>query len=381
MLHPDIQIVGMPKSGTSQMYQLLAKHKDVRALRKEWCPTLNSLQDNFDFSREVTKSIQELHAQHGPNIKTASACINPRLSAGIFDFLLKQSVQPLPNMRPLPNTPKFIYLLRDPADLLWASFNFWTVPSDSLENIPGRWTSKENFRTPEYFHVFLESEGRIKGSYNLTLGYLLEKYMLNWLDELISKAGRENVLVLRSSDLEGPNVDTFIERFAKQVGLSVEGFDQKVLRGRTNSGLAYDTRGAHNFVRNLTTTGVYEISGFRPMLPKTRAMIYDRARGFCKLLVSKYGVYLEDCLREAPVEALSAEGSWNIPGFLNDKLAGVSSSGPPRRRWIFIVGCCWFGALLFAGSAILKARAQKRGGSGRGGSGSRGPLLARVSYE
>ena len=370
----------MPKSGTSQMYQLLAKHKDVRALRKEWCPGLESVQKNFEYSRDVTNSIKELQAESGPNIKTASACINPRLSVGYFDFVLSQSVEPLPN------TPKFIYLLRDPADLLWAAFNFWTVPSDAQENIPGRWTSQENFRTPEYFHVFLESEGRIKGSHNLTLDYLRDKYMLNWLDELISKAGRENVLVIPSSDLEGPNVNTFIEDFAKQTGLSVEGFDQKVLRGRTNSGLSYDTRGAHNLVRSMNATGVYEVSGFRPMLPKTRAMIYDRARGFCKELVSKYGVYLEDCLREAPEEApvqemLSAEETWSIPGFLSETLAGVSSSGPQGSRWIFIISCCWFGVVLFVCSAILKSRAQRRGGSGRGGSGNRGPLLPRTSYE
>ena len=201
------------------------------------------------------------------------------------------------NGAPLQRTPKFIYLMRDPADLLWARFNFWTTAGDANIHVPGRWTQEDNFRSPEYFQVMLEAEGLIHGSYNLTHEYLKNQYHLQTVDEMMRMVGEENVMIVNSADLEEPHVDAFIRRLSNWTGLSVEGFDQKILYGRTNSGSNLKTRGAGRVISNDDrSAGVYEISGSRPMLPKSRAFIYERAQSFCEEVNARYRVNFGRCL-------------------------------------------------------------------------------------
>ena len=285
-MHPDFQIAGMPKAGTSQMYQLLSRHKDTVALRKEWCPHDG---DMLKYSEDVSDALLGLWAESKGSAKSVSACINPKLS---LDYLTWVKA----NGMPLQNTPKFIYLMRDPADWLWARFNFWTTHADTQENTPGRWTTERSYRSPEYFQINLEAEGLIHGSYNLTHEFFVREYHLSTLEQLMEAAGRENVMVINSGDLEEPDA-AFIERFSKFTGLSVEGFDEHILHGRTNSGSSLHTRGVANVMQNPNvTSGVYEVSGFQPILPKSRAFIYERARSFCQEVNAKYGIYFSRCL-------------------------------------------------------------------------------------
>ena len=288
-LHPDFQIAGMPKSGTSQMHLILGTHLGVHPLAKEWCPKgPDSMQG---YARNVTAAIRGRRMLQ-PGIKTASACINVEKALWYYEWVKEHSRQPLPN------TPKFMYLMRDPAELLWASWNFWTTGGDVDKRLPSRWTSKDSFRTPEYFHSIIEAEGRIYGSFNLTQSYLHDRvYFLDALDKLIAAAGRSNVLIVNSRDLEG-NIGAFIQKLSRFTGLQAAGFSQRAIRGRTNSGSTFDSRGSTNTLGGFSSskTGIYEVSGNRPMLPKTRALIYRRARGFCEEVRQKYGVIFRECL-------------------------------------------------------------------------------------
>ena len=292
-LHPDIQIAGMAKSGTSQMYKLLATHQGTDSVPKEWCPDDENMQN---YALELSAAIRERKAHSGENVQIVSACIEPIRSLAYYRWVKA-------NGAPLPNTPKFIFLMRDPAELLWAGFNFWTNEGDVNQQEPSKWTEKpDNYRTPEYFHDILEAEGRIHGSFILHHNYFHMYYALDAVDELIEAAGSDNVLILNSADLEGPNSDAMIRRLSEWAGLSAEGFDQQILKGRTNSGASLSTRGTQNTLNN-NTTGVYEMSGYRPMLHKSRLFIYERARSFCEEAQTKYGINFKRCLRH-PVNKL-----------------------------------------------------------------------------
>ena len=290
-LHPDIQIAGIPKAGTSQMYQLLKNHEDTVALRKEWCPNDGDL---LKYSKDISDAILELRAGSKGDVKSVSACINTKMSLEYFRWVKEHGM-------PLQNTPKFIFLMRDPADWLWARFNFWTTNADVFHNLPTRWTTEQSYRSPEYFQITMEAEGRLVGSINLTQTFFQEQYKLDALEQLMEAAGRENVMVINSGDLEEPD-GAFIERFTKFTGLSVDGFNETVLHGRTNSGSSLNTRGMSNIMETpQVAAGVYEISGYRPMLPKSRAFIYEHARSFCQELAAKYGIYFSRCLNSPSV--------------------------------------------------------------------------------
>ena len=336
-LHPDFQIAGMPKSGTSQMHLIMGTHWGVQPLAKEWCP--KGPDSIPGYARDMTAAIGERRRAQ-PGMKTSSACINIEKALWYYEWVKEHSRQPLPN------TPKFIYLMRDPAELLWARFNFWTTSGDVDELLPKRWTSKDSFRTPEYFHSIMEAQGRIHGSFNLTQSYLRDQlYFLGTLDKLISAAGRDNVLIVNSRDLEGPEsrVAAFIQKLSRFTGLQAQGFARQIIRSRTNSGSRFDYRGHSNTVADFSSSqsGIYEVSGNRPMLPKTRALIYRRARGFCGEVKKKYGVVFHECLglkgpalpssppqKPKPLSELS-RGLVMIPGRL--RIVPVGGGARPAR--------------------------------------------------
>ena len=289
--HTDLSIVGMPKAGTSQMYQLISNHRDAKAVRKEWCPNVEDLPR---FARELNGRIWRYMLKDlgdAPRPTTLSACIDPSLALQYLKWVKETGA-------PMETTPKFIYLMRDPADWLWARFNFWTTGGDVEMHPPRYWTLKDNHRSPEYFQELLGAEGNIHGSFNVTRGYLEEQYKLGVLEQLMEEAGRENVMVINNEDLDKSD-DAFMERLSTFTGLSIDGFPENVRHGRTNSGSTLHHRGFNQVRRHPpppTAPGVYQISGFRPLLPKSRAFIYERAKSFCEELVAKYGIHFSRCL-------------------------------------------------------------------------------------
>ena len=307
------------------MYQLLATHKDVMAVRKEWCPVPTEIPA---YAREVSEEIMRMMSKADAGVKIASGCVNIVASLAYFKWVKAHG-------SPLHNVPKFIFLMRDPADLLWARFNFWTTAADHHEHLPGRWTQSDNFRSPQYFHALLMAEGKIVGSYNLTTEYVQKYYTLHALDALIEEAGRDNVLIINSNRLEVDGSDDFITMFSNWSGLSVAGFDEKVLRGRTNSGSTLSSRGLDIIVGNINpkSLGIYEISGFHPMLQKSREFIYRRVLDFCRLVAKKYGIYFDDCLAQPSNSQAGDSGRQKQVSLRQHAFVGkVVSNGNTRLR-------------------------------------------------
>jgi len=64
--------------------------------------------------------------------------------------------------QPLLKRSKFPWLLLDPADWLWAAWNFWMQPLlDFQLNNASRWTKNTlNYRSPEFFHELVVSRSK-----------------------------------------------------------------------------------------------------------------------------------------------------------------------------------------------------------------------------
>lgn len=302
--HPAISIVGLGKCGTSHLYRLLRSHPRVIAVGKEWCPSSLSKDDLDTYARSLTARFWELMAstkRRGAAV-SLNSCINTHASLEYFKFVTEAQTP----SSDLARAPKFIFLIREPADLLWASFNFWTNHGDIEKEFPGRWTTNRQYRSPSYFHELLLAEGRIQGSYNITDKWLEERYRLHDLEALIGVAGRQNVMVVDNSRLEARD---FLDDLARFTGLGVMGFNRKIAGGRTNVGFAYHLRGAGKSMQFRVEPGIYQVSGFTPMRDDTRNLIHRKANSFCQRVHRDYGVEWRDCLAATGPETQAVDST------------------------------------------------------------------------
>ena len=173
----DLNIAGLPKAGTSHFYRILTTHAHATVfdpLTKEQCVKL-SLDDKrliegwdlepfrdeaTDRQRMIQLGLKRFHrgqhkrVSHSPatNKTTVNGCIYyPDVELSWF------------YVRP-PASKKYFFLFRDPADWLWASYNFWQDavydPGSFDKEYEGRgfWINdKEHYRSPEMFHEFIAS--------------------------------------------------------------------------------------------------------------------------------------------------------------------------------------------------------------------------------
>ena len=180
-------------------------------------------------------------------------------------------------------TVKAIFLVRDPADYLWAAFNYWRIDMDTE---PDEFrTTNTSYRSPELFHGLLLAEGRLSWMLG-TSGRTAQWWFLvqNGTLQKIAK----NRLLLRSEDFLVPDLTMLaMGKLGTFTGLRLGGFDSSALSTRTNSQYSIFTRGQGAVVEQADVPdGVYEISGFRPMLCKSRRLIYQKSRGLCQVLAT-----------------------------------------------------------------------------------------------
>ena len=93
---------------------------------------------------------------------------------------------------------------------------------------------------------------------------------------------------------------------ASFLGVRASGFPLDVALGRTNSQSSTERRGVNIIQEEPAATGVYEISGSRPMLCATRRVIYSKTQDVCEVLSSAFEVHYDVCLRGGAGECTDA---------------------------------------------------------------------------
>lgn len=290
-LFPDIVIAGTPKGGTSQLAFILESHPQATKFdpaNEEECfdphfllgETLNETEKNDLQSRLFTYfSHKEVR---NSNLKTVSACFSAD------DIILRANY--LQSDKP----KRILYLLRDPADWLWAAWNFWTDDTlDTSVTYEGQWTKETvDYRSPELFHELMASGERSVPGERLVVH---RQVAVDNLRKLIEAFGRENVLILRNEDMLPEVIDEkggFLDQLSSFTGLSRNGYPVTATKSIHNCN---DHKGKGTSCGTTKTTR-YGISGHRPMFEETRRLIYLYFHEECKIWKNEFGVEYPDCL-------------------------------------------------------------------------------------
>jgi len=279
----DLNIVGAPKAGTSQLYRILAGHRDAQAWHekmKEHCFSrrlrLKSMKPNQIRDKLLQFHQSELQRHINTTAKTVNGC-------HWFDDieLSWRYVQP--------SNARYIYIMRDPAEWLWAAWNFWQQQGMDSKYRDELW-AKENthYRSPELFHELVASGDKTLGG-----NALLER-----LDQLTRNAVRlkhmmgDKALILKGEDMTPDLVkDAVLPRLSEFTGLDSSAFDPDTYGTITNCN---QNKGINTSCSK--KSGAYPIAGGRDLLPETRTIIYMRYWEECKLWAREFGVEYPSCL-------------------------------------------------------------------------------------
>jgi hypothetical protein len=317
---PDISIIGMAKAGTSQLYHILTHHAagtPFYAGNKEYCMRLPApLMDpgswgndprNEDLRLQLQKGLYDWHhnlyvqsvQRNSAEKKTINACLNDQELWLSLHYLNNATVT-IPDVD---NTKeqqqrKYIVLLRDPADWLWAVWNFWVDSNlDTKLDTPGLWATRDTqYRSPDLFHELVLSAHKTRAGNRLVNG--LRRQAVTNGRRLVALVGRENVLFLRNEDMLPAVVEQeggLLDRLSNFSGLDRTLFPDDGLGTIRNCN---DVKGERSKCGNRTSSA-YEITGHREMLESTRSLIYLHFRQECQIWAEEFGVVYPDCLNVA----------------------------------------------------------------------------------
>eukprot|EP01041_Mallomonas_annulata_P004924 gene4924-9823_t len=283
--YPTITVMGFPKSGTSFLFKSLSKHPQIVATkRKELCYGGPKSELWWDFISRMPSP------ETTDNRHVLSGCLH--LGAN------KEASQSL-----CVSDAKYIFVVRDVADMLWAAYNYWCISTIDKNCFPGGRTTKNNKRTPEHFHELITTNKTLGGGLPLDINGICYK---GTLLEAVKTFGQENIHVLKSEHMSiessTSNRNQSFQKLFQFLKLSTDKYPQwidEVITKPTpvNAGHLMQTRGEFVEITDVNTIvrGTYEISGFRPMLSQTKTFIHVRWREECIWLRNVWGISYDAC--------------------------------------------------------------------------------------
>ena len=298
----DLSILGFPKAGTSQLFNLLVSHPDAEPVfkRKEYCMdhghfldyTLPQHLSNPNALRDLRKNLFGYHnymlrrrsEPFHKSVQFVNACLQPRE----MEYHLSYT--------PIPETSKFLLLFRDPADWLWASWNFWMDKNlDDRRPVDHDWaTLGVHYRSPELFHELILSRESTKSAAKRFR--TMRENTVHVPRRLIHLVGKDRLLFLKSEEMKASSgsLPQFLDLLGKFTGLFVSGFNATVAHGHTNCN-------AQKGFRSLCasagkTPSGYPITHDRPMLEETRKLIYIQFWEECKIWKREFGIIYQECI-------------------------------------------------------------------------------------
>jgi len=272
--YPNFHVLGMPKCGTSYLYRLIESHPLVQsaAKQKEYCFTASS-------AEKILPKVASLYSING--------CI-----AGAGQLAQHQCLWPL-----LTFQPKYLIAVRDPAEYLWARYNYWTIDIDVDLNPPTHWATHKTYRSPELFHELVVAGDRVVIDTRIDMVHYAMPIVANWriqTQNALDMVGEANLLVVDTT-MSDPGITA---RLAAFLGLT-NAF--KLSPSTTiNAGASFKDKGDARTASNksiASRNGLYEVSAWRPMLDATRILITQREHHDCVKLAKRFSVLLRCSMR------------------------------------------------------------------------------------
>lgn len=187
--------------------------------------------------------------------------------------------QPLEDFTIRNSNTKFIMLLRNPIDWIYAAWNFWCNPLFDGHDCTG-WASKaknKTSRTPENFEKVLERYCK-----NQDKCFVDPWFVWNQVEGLINQLKQDRFIIIRSEEL-ADNVSLTLDRLWIFLGLPNK------LRHPGIVEKAFNT-GRKNGINNHESTKMALGKSYEPMTPKSREILCNISDYWSRLsyFVNKY---------------------------------------------------------------------------------------------
>eukprot|EP00639_Heterosigma_akashiwo_P001170 CAMPEP_0194567874 /NCGR_PEP_ID=MMETSP0292-20121207/6190_1 /TAXON_ID=39354 /ORGANISM="Heterosigma akashiwo, Strain CCMP2393" /LENGTH=333 /DNA_ID=CAMNT_0039417761 /DNA_START=259 /DNA_END=1260 /DNA_ORIENTATION=+ len=308
--YPSIVIAGVGKCGTSALYRLLADHDQIYEgieARKEECPMPPLTNENLvGFLIHIWNSESQ-----DKNFLRINGCIHEEVM-GFLDKLF--------------GAPKTVYLMM----VRGSAYNFWCSPAWDKDCFPGQWTQKGHYRDPVFFHHLVvssgyESSANFMSGSPFCLGFpgapaIEAKPESFYTDRIKLLARPDHVLVISKEKFAINPLEEWerIRSFAQsRLSFSLSPHSNiSAHKGlRTNPGVYLNDRGAdvsliHSPMHQIpaaadknpsddSADGLYEISGFQPMLAETKAHL-RRSWKECNYIQQLTEYYSYSCHSASP---------------------------------------------------------------------------------
>jgi hypothetical protein len=270
--YPSLNIPGYAKCGTSAMYEFLRSHKYIffGHKTKEKCPK----DSVFSFLRGLS------NAYHPKgSLAVINGCINTKLTLMLHQLLSPKTA--------------YVFMVRNVADRAWAAYNYWCIPSADGNAtgscVPGAYTQKETVRSPEIFDEWVHGGKHYQCS-------TYESVYTNLINSLTKITEVPPIVIsmdsLRTEEGKATQVLRLEKYLQERLQLPFISLNATLLK-RYNAGELISNRGASRVAHDSASEGVYEVSGYRPLLNRTRAKIMTCWKE-CKE-VAKLSMFPYDC--------------------------------------------------------------------------------------
>jgi hypothetical protein len=172
-------------------------------------------------------------------------------------------------------------MMRDYADMLWSSYNFWCKREyDGVNCDYSKWAvAGLHSRSPEEFHALIEADAAHNKSVVQPFYYPMERPCINaggYYNEYIgmhlhSRQLQNSTILIASEELEAFPM-AVARRVAHIIRYNIDGMNTSTLFStRVNT---QEAKGTDAVVSaDSYKPGLYNISNYRPMLPETRTLL------------------------------------------------------------------------------------------------------------
>ena len=264
---PNIIVAGFRKAGTSALFKLFSTHQDSLYVPKEICFNKTQISDPYMQSLEY----------FGQKI------VNGEMKKFFISgcLFVEKIILEINTFKPI--NQKYILLVRNLPDYLWASYNFWCIRGFDIGCRPGGfWNQMLNpspYKSPELFHELvilnIKNLSHIKLPNSNILIHGFKKHILKYLEYMRS----DQLLILPSENISTYESWNRISKFTKMnTHQNWVNFSMVRLNANENPGVD-SVSSVHKKM-----SGRYRFSNFRPLMNTTRELLNNFFEDDCKWL-------------------------------------------------------------------------------------------------
>lgn len=341
--YPALVITGLPKCGTSAMYDLLSKFPGAITMQeKENCPSTRRRPHWIYFQSLPRMSAVKEHSividgcisiinnmkireliQYPDTFYIVSCLILHCFTCCIIVlfYLLTRTVWLTISLCVLCTVIQV--MVRDFTDMLWSSYNFWCKREyDGVNCDYSKWADPAlHHRSPEIFHELIQLDANHTAEVVQPFYYPMEKPCVNaggYYSEYLSLHLNSRKLQNRTIIIASEELDAFPQLVAKRVA-SIINYDITGIDLSTFKDVRVNTQEAKGTNTGIPigkyTPGRYNISQYRPLLAESRTLLNKCWKEDCRNLatIPPYYKYTA-CFPElsSTVGDVEVDDMWNL---------------------------------------------------------------------